>query len=179
MKASEFVIPASLASLVLVLAHAASASPPSVYILMPSRPAALTAVSSALTTLGYKHAASIAGSNSDAPLLGLDPSTFAVLESGTAYMNISRANPEARFILPASATYSSWLGAPHDARIDDNGADSIRAFFAAESDSSQLLELDVLVPGSHDQAQSWVTLCDFLGLGYSVVERLKLWRFPQ
>lgn len=28
------------------------------------------------------------------------------------------------------------------------------------------------------QAENWVALCDFLGLGYSTVERLKLWQFP-
>lgn len=28
------------------------------------------------------------------------------------------------------------------------------------------------------QAEKWVALCDFLGLGYSTVERLKLWEFP-
>lgn len=28
------------------------------------------------------------------------------------------------------------------------------------------------------QAEKWVALCNFLGLGYSTVERLKLWQFP-
>lgn len=28
------------------------------------------------------------------------------------------------------------------------------------------------------QAEKWVALCEFLGLGYSTVERLKLWEFP-
>ncbi|KAI0100115.1 hypothetical protein GGR51DRAFT_379693 [Nemania sp. FL0031] len=189
MKAS-FLIPASLASLVL----AQAATPPSVYILMPSNPA-LTAVSSALNTLGYRYAEATAYGTELG--LGLDPSTFAVLEPGTAYKNISRENPGARFILPASKadnSYSSWLRlfsktqdrrqmGDRDARPDS--VDAIRAFFAemeegsAGNGASQLLELDVFAHGSHEQAQSWVALCDFLGLGYSVVERLKLWHFPQ
>lgn len=32
--------------------------------------------------------------------------------------------------------------------------------------------------GLGTQAENWVALCDFLGLGYSTVERLKLWQFP-
>ncbi|KAI0490333.1 hypothetical protein F4859DRAFT_457805 [Xylaria cf. heliscus] len=178
-------LPASLASL--VLARAAS-PPPSVYILMPSNPA-LTAVSSALNTLGYRYSESTASSSD----LGLDPSTYAVLDPGTAlYKNISRDNPSARFILPATTKPGDdsnyWLGAFFQERQVEEGlrhdsADSIRAFFAETEDAgqgaSQLLELDVFAPGSHDQAQTWVALCDFLGLGYSVVERLKLWHFPQ
>ncbi|KAI1749718.1 hypothetical protein F4782DRAFT_292597 [Xylaria castorea] len=187
-----FLLPASLASL--VLAQATSPPPPSVYILMPSNPA-LTAVSSALNTLGYSYSEATASSD-----FGLDPgSTYAVLEPGTvSYQNISRDNPSARFILPATkaaaaadGSSNSWVGAFfHGQRqladsLGSDGADSIRAFFAemddaaSGRDASQLLELDVFAHGSHAQAQTWVALCDFLGLGYSVVERLKLWRFPQ
>ncbi|KAI0434608.1 hypothetical protein F5Y09DRAFT_295972 [Xylaria sp. FL1042] len=175
-----FCIPASLASL--VLAQAAS---PAVYILMPSNPAS-TAVSSALNTLGYSYSESIAD---DGVGLDLDPSTYTILRPGTTYRNISRDNPEARFILPnfAASGSPSWLGlfsqeqrVEKDLRSDD--VDSIRAFFSdmegTGSGVSQLLELDVSAYDSQTQAQTWVTLCDFLGLGYSVVERLKLWRFP-
>jgi hypothetical protein len=47
--------------------------------------------------------------------------------------------------------------------------------------SSRLLVLEVLPADSNPYAQTetWVTLCEFLGLGYSTVERLKLWRFPK
>ncbi|KAI0868452.1 hypothetical protein GGS24DRAFT_506774 [Hypoxylon argillaceum] len=182
-----FLIPASLASLVLAYA----ASPPSVYILMPSDPA-LTALSSALNTLGYRHSASIGSSG--APDLGLDPRTFAVLEPGAAYRNISRDNPGTRFILPAGAAaaaddaYYSWLrvfSQGRQGRAKDGPSDSaaVRAFSAEMEKedaggrgASWFLELDVF---ARDQAQIWVELCDFLGLGYSVVERLRLWRFPQ
>ncbi|KAI0205290.1 hypothetical protein F4808DRAFT_279894 [Astrocystis sublimbata] len=171
-------LPASLASLVLAQA---AAPPPSVYILMPSS-SALTAVSSALNTLGYSYAESTPSSE-----LGLDPSTYGVLEPGTAlYQNISRENPSARFIMPSSKGGDgsrSWLGSFfQESQVADEmalrGADSIRAFFDEKEGPSQLLELEVFAHNSH-HAQTWVTLCDFLGLGYSVVERLKLWRFPQ
>ncbi|KAI0444546.1 hypothetical protein F4803DRAFT_511057 [Xylaria telfairii] len=178
-----FLLPASLASLVLAQA---SSPPPSVYVLMPSD-SALTAVSVALNTLGYSYSETTAGSD-----LGLDPRTYAVLDPRTAlYKNISRDNPSARFILPAPKVAGdsvSWLGAFFQERqvaedLQHDNVDLIRAFFAEMEDvghgASQLLELDVFAHGSHDQAQTWVALCDFLGLGYSVVERLKLWRFPQ
>ncbi|KAI0967453.1 hypothetical protein F4678DRAFT_242974 [Xylaria arbuscula] len=173
-----FHTPASLASL--VLAQAAS---PAVYILMPSD-LALTAVSSALNTLGYSYSESTA---SDGAGLDLDHTAYTILQPGTAYRNISRDNPAARFILPNFAADSnSWLGLFSQEQHGDKGlesdADSIRTFFADMEDAgrgaSQLLELDVSAYDSHTQAQNWVTLCDFLGLGYSVVERLKLWRFP-
>ncbi|KAF2963524.1 hypothetical protein GQX73_g10041 [Xylaria multiplex] len=175
-----FHLPVSLASL--VLAQAAS---PAVYIFMPSN-TALTVMSSALNTLGYSYAESTATGDVD---LGLDPSTYTILAPGTEYRNISQHNPGARFILPTFTKGSySWLGVfsqeervSQDLRSDDT--DSIRSFFAdmeeAGSGTSQLLELDMFSYDSHTQAQTWVTLCDFLGLGYSVVERLKLWRFPQ
>jgi hypothetical protein len=103
---------------------------------MPSTPA-LTAVSSALNTLGYTYSESLASSGSSTSTsstgLGLDPSTYAVLAPGTAYRNISRTNPEARFILPASSDSppKSWLGTYFQERVprEDADADSDRAFF--------------------------------------------------
>lgn len=195
-----FLLPASLASLILLQTAASS---PAVYILMPSNPA-LAAVSAALNTLGYSHAEfdGTKGGGIGGPGVDLDPATFAVLEPGTAYMNISRDNPEARFILPASTAIDPgfWMGLfskgrrRPDVDLRSENADSIRAFFAERererervgestgtgtgSGAAQLLELDAFAPGSDAQAQTWVALCDFLGLGYSVVERLKLWHFP-
>ncbi|KAI1825576.1 hypothetical protein F4861DRAFT_537825 [Xylaria intraflava] len=173
-KTSLFLLPPALATLVV-----ARAAPPSVvYILTPDNPA-LAAMSSALNTLGYTQASPQTASGAESS------GTYAALEPGTAYKNISRANPEARFILPAQQT-----GAGHDRSGEtkvreqwpgEHDVDSIRAFFAemGESSTSRLLELDVFAPRSHEQAQTWVALCDFLGLGYSVVERLKLWHFPK
>lgn len=68
---------------------------------------------------------------------------------------------------------------------------ALRALFSQPAHSQQLLELrfdgnndadshqsnSVALPPS-EQLQAWEQLCDFLGLGYSVVERLKLRRFP-
>lgn len=176
-----FGLPVSLASL--VLAQAASAA---VYVLMPSDPA-MTAMSSALNTLGYSYSESITGANGVD--LSLDPRAYAILSRGLTYQNISRDNPEARFILPSfTADSQSWLSLlSQDQRVgkdvQSDDVESVRAFFADMGDTgrgaSQLLELDIFAQDSHTQAQNWVTLCDFLGLGYSVVERLKLWRFPQ
>ncbi|KAK5627115.1 hypothetical protein RRF57_002830 [Xylaria bambusicola] len=144
-------------------------------------------MSSALDTLGYSYSEST--TSASGVDLRTDPAAYTIISQGTAYKNISRENPETRFILPTFAADSqSWLAlfsqerpAEKDVRSDD--VDSIRAFFAntegASTGASQLLELDVFSYDSHTQAQTWVTLCDFLGLGYSVVERLKLWRFPQ
>ncbi|POS69490.1 hypothetical protein DHEL01_v212117 [Diaporthe helianthi] len=43
----------------------------------------------------------------------------------------------------------------------------------------ELLKLSIDSSEAHGlQAEKWVELCSFLGLGYSTVERLKLWQFP-
>ncbi|KAI5920292.1 hypothetical protein F4810DRAFT_439502 [Camillea tinctor] len=173
-------IPLALASL--VLAQAASVRP-SIYVLMPNQEST-SAVAEALSTLGYSR-------TEDTPYLGdytaagSDPNTYAVLTPGTEYKNISQRNPEAKFILPVGGAsfraQQPWLLKTvfRDERpASDEYAESVRDFFSQTAASQQLLELDVHAPKSAMQAQTWVTLCDFLGLGYSVVERLKLWRFP-
>lgn len=88
-------------------------------------------------------------------------------------------------------------GASLQPRSNTNGNDAhphtlaLRALFSQPAHSQQLLELrfdgnneadshqsnSVALPPS-EQLQAWEQLCDFLGLGYSVVERLKLRRFP-
>ncbi|KAI1816669.1 hypothetical protein GGS20DRAFT_170726 [Poronia punctata] len=140
---SFYLIPLTLASLVL----STTTSPPSIYILTPS-PSALRSISSALDTLGY-YSSSSSSSSSD--------NSYTVLTTNNM-KNISRENPEARFILPQS------------------DKDDYPEEFFSDMGHHQLLVLDV---GSDARAHTWVTLCEFLGLGYSVVERLKLWRFPQ
>ncbi|KAI1342170.1 hypothetical protein F5Y15DRAFT_333638 [Xylariaceae sp. FL0016] len=180
---TSLLLPASMAALTTTVLGYASAASPSIYVLMPSRPAA-TAVTDVLHTLGY--------SRSESPSLdGLAhprADTYAVLAPGTEYMNISRTDPGAKFILPVEpashARSGSWLLSspkPDPAGRDADGeyADAVRGFFAANDVSrQQLLELDVRAPRPDMQAQTWENLCDFLGLGYSVVERFKLWRFP-
>ncbi|KAI1195436.1 hypothetical protein F5X97DRAFT_308277 [Nemania serpens] len=178
---------------------------PSVYVLMPNNPT-LRALASALHTLGYSvseldvsvsvSASSSSGGGGNAALeAGQKPSlTYTILPPGTTYKNISRADPSARFILPVArsrpSSGSSWfggffqsqLGQESQSQSDEETESSIRAFFADKplSDGKpRLFELDVFPAESHAQAETWVALCDFLGLGYSVVERLKLWRFPE
>ncbi|CAJ2510371.1 Uu.00g050740.m01.CDS01 [Anthostomella pinea] len=189
-------LPASMASLVLAVSASASLSvstPPSIYVLMPSAPATTgsgsgSAVAEALNILGYSqwHPPHADHQTSRS----LSPDTYAVLAFSTEYVNISRSNPDARFILPIepktrSSRPGPWLGALLQTRsawrrkeVANEYAETVRDFFAREEASRQLLELDVDAPRSDAQAQTWVALCDFLGLGYSVVERLKLWRFP-
>ncbi|KAI1166102.1 hypothetical protein F5B18DRAFT_121079 [Nemania serpens] len=174
----------------------AQAIPPPVYVLMPNNPT-LRALSSALHTLGYSvseldvsvSASASASSSSAAVEADQEPSlTYTILPPGTTYKNISRADPSARFILPIThSRASSWFGGFFQFQLgqepeSDEDTDSIRAFFADKPFSNgtpRLFELDVFPAESHAQAETWVALCDFLGLGYSIVERLKLWRFPE
>ncbi|KAL7625684.1 hypothetical protein AAE478_004905 [Parahypoxylon ruwenzoriense] len=139
-----------------------SASPSPIYILRTTHPAT-SALSRALDTLGYR---------------GLDPAerdgpphnTYVEVSSGAQLAEIARARPHAKFILPRDAAAGP---AGH----------SVRAFFGEEEEEGGrapgLLELDVLALESAVQAENWVALCKFLGLGYSVVERLGLWHFPR
>ncbi|KAI1438325.1 hypothetical protein GGR50DRAFT_641054 [Xylaria sp. CBS 124048] len=201
-----YLLPPALATL--VMAHAAVPPSAPVYILMPDSSPALRVLSSALDTLGYTQTSlplslslSLSTDGTNAELGG----TYAILTPGAEqYKNISRADPSARFILPLPRSESTgaksnydWLGTtksreqqqeqqqqpqqqPQPWSGPAHEVDAIRAFFAGqERESLRLLELDVFASGSHEQAQTWVTLCEFLGLGYSVVERLKLWHFPK
>lgn len=176
-----FILPALLAGPVL-----SQAIPPSVYILMPNNPT-LMALSSALSILGYGQSELEVSAGSNTALeADQKPLTYTILPPGSAYKNISRADPSAKFILPITRSRAStWYGF-FQTQIgqeleSDEYTDSIRAFFADKTLSDgkpRLFELDVFPPESHAQAETWVALCDFLGLGYSIVERLKLWRFP-
>lgn len=140
-------------SLVLVNAHATStsASPP-IYILAPTTPDLDFAVEVNRVASALDR---LGYTHSHSP--GLDHGTYAILVHA-AYRDRWCIDPEAKFILPVS-TSVSWT-------FDE--ADGLES-------ASSLLVLDV---HSRDEAQTWVVLCDFLGLGYSVVERLRLWRFP-
>ncbi|KAI0470960.1 hypothetical protein GGR56DRAFT_678242 [Xylariaceae sp. FL0804] len=218
-----FALPASLAGFVLTqaataAAAAAAAAPPSIYVFAtPSQPAA-AAVTDALHVLGYSRAdaphlaaasASAGWKREDRDLAGLPgrrgDSTYAILSpAGTEYMNISRLDAGAKFILPTRAGAGaascqrgrderahtrSWFGAgagrPEPTSYssslssdDADAEDAVRGFFATADVSQQLLELDIGTPRPDMRALTWESLCEFLGLGYSVVERLKLWRLP-
>ncbi|RDA92224.1 hypothetical protein CP533_5706 [Ophiocordyceps camponoti-saundersi (nom. inval.)] len=138
-------------------------SPPAVYILSSTESKwATTAVSDALKTLGFTHVVT-ATNNTEA----LDGKTYTQLsrDDSTAWERLASALPDARFILPAD-------------RVEEEMDEDIRRFFSRNR-PEQLLELFVGRRVPADQAENWVTLCRFLGLGYSAVERMKLWYFPR
>ncbi|KAI0396171.1 hypothetical protein F5Y17DRAFT_420697 [Xylariaceae sp. FL0594] len=131
--------------------------------------------------------------------------TVIPLSGATTYETIALADPSARFILPVTSsssrtvvsstsnawhgllqrTYLGWEDPDTGSEDEDSDTEAIRAFFAddrnisrVDGEKPRLLVLDVYPSESHAQAEAWIALCDFLGLGYSVVERQRLWRFP-
>lgn len=62
---------------------------------------------------------------------------------------------------------------------DEDSTVSWRRMVDSSNAKGEFLELSIDMAEAHGiQAEKWVALCDFLGLGYSTVERLKLWQFP-
>ncbi|KAI5867300.1 hypothetical protein GGS23DRAFT_592626 [Durotheca rogersii] len=144
-------------------------APSPVYVLRTTHPAT-AALGKALDTLGYRrrhHGPRQQSLEGDLDYREATPAnTYIEVPSTAQFVEIARSEPNARFILPRGAASSDH-------------AQPVRSFFARESRSRQLLELDVLALERAAQADNWVALCDYLGLGYSVVERLGLWRFPR
>ncbi|KAH9909552.1 hypothetical protein F4778DRAFT_4206 [Xylariomycetidae sp. FL2044] len=131
-------------------------------VLSPSQ-TAMTSVSSALRILTNHHADPIS-STLDTNVHNTDD-YIVFLPRSDEYMDFARKYPEARFILAILDESEDYI-------------ESIRDYFNASKKSEQLLELPLHPSDSGLQSQSWVRLCEFLGLGYSVVERFNLWRFP-
>lgn len=158
--------------------YTASTSPP-VYILGPIQPASI-ALGEALRTLGYSHVHA-ADANGQATL---GSNTFTELSPcSAANVDLAMQNPGARFILPSKAVacHQQLLGAcvtksPFD--LPESHTQAVQHFFAQKRHAHQLLVLNVSATAPSAQAENWVVLCEFLGLGYSIVERLKLWHFP-
>ncbi|KAI1104850.1 hypothetical protein F4804DRAFT_168619 [Jackrogersella minutella] len=161
-----------------------------VFILKTTHPAT-TALSKALDTLGYSRLVS----GSDSHNQGTVTTTYVEVTSDTQLTEIAKSHPEARFIIPRGSSRrigdglagigSMWR--KRDASLEQESVRSLaeegdvwlaHSFFS-EKDLDGILELDVLALEKGVQAENWVRLCDFLGMGYSVVERLGLWRFPQ
>ncbi|PHH76641.1 hypothetical protein CDD80_1355 [Ophiocordyceps camponoti-rufipedis] len=163
---------ALLRELLLVLACLSLASAfqrPHVYVLASSEQqrSSTTAITSALDTLGFRRRNASADETVD--------SVYSVITPDDA--NTYRYVTHARFILPSD---SRLRGGADAGFYDDVGegpmaVDELRNLF----DERQLLELDVGRRASAEQAENWVRLCRFLGLGYSTVERMKLWYFPR
>lgn len=155
----------------------ASPSQPAVYILGLSQSSSAV-LSQALDTLGYS-----GGGGSAATEEGAE--SYTELAVGDEYMDIALVYPNAKFILPLEKEELSnddvfWgKGQQSERSLNSNYTRLVRDFFARRGLSQQLLELDVQSSKPSVGAEKWVALADFLGLGYSVVERLKLWQFPR
>lgn len=161
-----------------------AASPP-VYILETTQ-SATTTLSKALDTLGYRHLSHASNLGNQTALY----KTYVLISSHAQLAEIIRSQPEAKFILPRRTPTlkgrASWLwrqddedGQHSQLQSEEDYIQSTRTLFSGEERSQGLLELEVLGQRTAAQAENWVLLCDFLGMGYSVVERLNLWHFPQ
>ncbi|KAI1376498.1 hypothetical protein F4677DRAFT_79924 [Hypoxylon crocopeplum] len=133
-------------------------SPP-IYILRTTQPAT-TALGKALNTLGYRPA----GDDQRIP-----SNTYTEVSSVAQFVEITKSHSKAKFVVPQG---SSQL------KAEEDYVRFARAFLSEEKRSEELLELDVLDLEGAAQAENWVVLCTFLGMGYSMVERLSLWHFP-
>ncbi|KAI2629087.1 hypothetical protein GGS26DRAFT_112556 [Hypomontagnella submonticulosa] len=156
--------------------------PPPIYILRTDQPAT-NVLGKALGRLGYSRGSRRASSN-----------TYIEVASGSELVEIAASHRDAKFILPrgglstgdvAPESCDSWWmgGACHDQNSTQLMTEEEHAWLArnvfSEDESSRGLELDVLALEQAAQAENWVALCKFLGMGYSMVERMSLWHFPQ
>ncbi|KAI1391474.1 uncharacterized protein F4822DRAFT_427323 [Hypoxylon trugodes] len=155
-------------------------SPP-IYILKTTQ-RATTALSKALDALGYSRL-------EPRPDLGNQTAsynTYLEVTSSSELEGISTFDQDAKFILPRGSGNTKrgwWIQGAHELKRSQSLAKDdawlAHDLFSEENGAQELLELDVLALETATQAENWVTLCKFLGMGYSVVERLGLWHFPQ
>lgn len=157
---------------------------PSVYILQTT-PQATRASAEALRALGYSRACT--GSHPECSTAG---PTYSELSTGEDALDAFRPNGDSKFIIPwdLRAQQSSQVYGGHQKRSSSDRAsandtaaraESVQAFYNQAKDSQRLLELDVYASGQGVEQDKWIDLCSFLGLGYSMVERQKLWYFPK
>ncbi|KAK2607015.1 hypothetical protein N8I77_005727 [Diaporthe amygdali] len=156
---------------------------PSVYILQTT-PQATRASTKALQALGYSRACDEAQ-----PQCSQTELTYSELSTSEDILDAFRPNGESKFIIPwdfrvehRSQVQGYQTKSPRD-QISANEtaarAESVQAFFSQAKNSHRLLELDVYASGQGVEQDKWIDLCSFLGLGYSMVERQKLWYFPK
>ncbi|KAI1772843.1 hypothetical protein F4818DRAFT_424107 [Hypoxylon cercidicola] len=164
---------------------------PPVYILRTTQPA-LTSLNKALDTLGYIRAdPEFIHNNQTASSY-----SYVEVSSGAQLVEVSRAHPEAKFIVPRGRPSSQsgndwsrmgaawWIGGSHhdqkslELRDDEDHIQQALISFPEEK-RRHVFHLDVFSREAATQADTWINLCEFLGLGYSTVERLKLWHFPE
>lgn len=153
---------------------------PSVYILQTT-PQATRASAEALRALGYSRACT----GPEAQCSHSGP-TYSELSTGEDALNAFKPNGDSKFIIPwdlrvQRSSHVQKRSAPGHNFANDTaaGAESVQAFYTQAKDSDRLLELDVYASGQGVEQDKWIDLCSFLGLGYSMVERQKLWYFPK
>lgn len=157
---------------------------PSVYILQTT-PQATRASAEALRALGYSRACT--GSHPECSQAG---PTYSELSTGEDALDAFRPNGDSKFIIPwdLRAQHSFQIHGHQQKRSSSEytlandtaaRAQSVQAFYTQAKDSNRLLELDVYASGQGVEQDKWIDLCSFLGLGYSMVERQKLWYFPK
>ncbi|KAI2463375.1 hypothetical protein F4781DRAFT_125822 [Annulohypoxylon bovei var. microspora] len=163
-------------------------SPP-IFILKTTH-TATSVLGKALGKLGYSHQDPITTQGN----YSASPNTYVEVTSDTQLLDIAKSHPEAKFIVPRGSRLSAqyddgsselgaaswWWGQGAGTELVA-GEDSVwfAQAFLSEKKLDGVLELDVLALEAGAQAENWVRLCDFLGLGYSVVERFGLWHFPR
>ncbi|PQE26938.1 hypothetical protein CJF31_00003666 [Rutstroemia sp. NJR-2017a BVV2] len=144
----------------------------------------------ALQTLGYTHTVL----NSSFPELSTH--TYTELPTASIPNDLMIQYPNSKFILPVTSSpkpdsqlgrrpcANSWLGLlaawkPDSKPIvsDDEEKNAQHEQLRRSLERGRLLEIALDERESH-RGEKWLMLCDFLDLGYSVVERLKLKEFP-
>ncbi|KAB8293893.1 hypothetical protein EYC80_009369 [Monilinia laxa] len=175
---------------------------PNIFILGDHAPS-ISALGSALQTLGYTH---ISPDTLNSSLPQLSTHTFTEIPTNAASNELMIQYPNTKFIVPVSSTQrgensesdlerrpcaNSWL--THLAAwsrlskltsdtesaqvIDTSQHDQLSSFKSSLKSEGRLLELALDKRENH-RGEKWLSLCKFLDLGYSVVERLNLKDFP-
>ncbi|XXH00610.1 hypothetical protein Hte_006958 [Hypoxylon texense] len=167
--------------------HIHDATVPPIYILRTTQPA-MNSLGKALDTLGYISADPWSGLSNETT----SAYTYMEVSSKTQLKDLARSHPEAKFIVPKGRPRSRsrgdwcaarWIGGTcHDQKSlelrDDDHIEQALTHFPDEKRRHVFL-LDVFSREEPTQAENWINLCEFLGMGYSTVERLKLWHFPE
>jgi hypothetical protein len=166
--------------------HPTQGNHPSVYILRTT-PQATKASAQALHALGYKKACTT-GTASQVGCSQAGP-TYTELSTGDDALDAFTPHGDSKFIIPwdlraqpgQNQVYSHHLSSSPSGTSNDTAVrtESVHAFYSRAKHSHRLLELDVYASGQGVEQDKWTDLCSFLGLGYSMVERQKLWYFPK
>ncbi|QSZ36326.1 hypothetical protein DSL72_007452 [Monilinia vaccinii-corymbosi] len=175
---------------------------PSIFILSNHAPST-SALETALQTLGYTYISPHA-LNGSSPQLRTH--TFTKLPITAAFNDLTMQYPNTKFIVPVSSAQkdedregdwerrlyaNSWLthlAAWSGLSKSASDIESVRVTGTAQGEQlnptkrslereGRLLEIALDEQESH-RGETWLRLCQFLDLGYSVVERLNLKEFP-